>query len=122
MSNRIAETARNYEQEMGHEITYTEMVCNQFVVAVLRRAVDSKFPMIKADDFPLNTRFRRVEQPQAGDLVHWPGHIGIVLDPIQCIFVGSQSSTGVAQANYKQGFWGGDYGGSRPDVFLRYID
>ncbi len=30
--------------------------------------------------------FRRVRHPQAGDLITWPGHVGIVLEPRQHTF------------------------------------
>jgi len=120
MSSKIADIARSFEEETGHEISYKEMSCNQFVVAVLKRAVDVNFPSILADDFPQHTAFSRVTQALAGDLIHWPGHIGIVLNPSTGEFIGSQTSTGVAVSNYKQGYWNGEFGGKKPDVFLRH--
>ncbi|AKT39266.1 NlpC/P60 family protein [Chondromyces crocatus] len=121
MSFDIAQAAANFETNLGREVLYSEMVCNQFVVAVLRQTVDASFPMIRADDFPHSPKFMKVDLPQPGDLVHWPGHIGIVLDPDKGTFIGSQTSTGVAVANYKSGYWNGSYGGKRPDAFLRFI-
>ncbi|EYF08464.1 NlpC/P60 family protein [Chondromyces apiculatus] len=121
MSFDIAQTARDFERNAGHEILYSEMVCNQFVIAVLRKTVEPSFPMIRADDFAHSPKFMKVDLPQAGDLVHWPGHIGIVLDPDKGDFIGSQTSTGVAVANYKNGYWNGSFGGKRPDAFYRYI-
>lgn len=117
----IAEAARTYEFRAGHQISYGEMKCNQFVLAVLRETVAKDFPNTLADDFANSPRFMKVNDARAGDLVHFPGHIGIVLDPDQGIFIGSQSSTGVAEANYKKGWWSGQYGGKRPDYFLRFI-
>ena len=121
MGFEIAEVARDFERNAGHEILYSEMVCNQFVVAVLRKAVDPSFRMILADEFPTSPSFMKVDAPQAGDLVHWRGHIGIVLDPDRGDFIGSQTSTGVATANYKHGYWNGAYHGKKPDCFLRYL-
>lgn len=126
MSYEIATYARNYETMVGREITYGlragQMVCNQFVLAVLRGTVAPGFPDTVADDFTHSPRFRRVENPQAGDLIHWPGHIGIVLDPDHGIFIGSQSSTGVAEARYKgRSYWNGDFNGKTPDYFLRFM-
>jgi len=118
---KIAETARNFESFHG-EITYDQMKCNQFVLAVLREAVDPKFPDLRADDFPASGRFAKVESPLRGDLVHWPGHIGIVIDPNRFEFIGSQDSTGVAAASYSKGYWNGAYGGKQPDCFLRYVE
>jgi hypothetical protein len=119
MAYEIAQYARDYERLVGRELLYSDIVCNQFVVAVLRGTVDPSFPMIKADQFPLSPRFYRVESPAPGDLVHWPGHIGIVLDPDKGDFIGSQNSTGVEIANYKTGWWNSS-GGKRPDGFLRW--
>jgi hypothetical protein len=120
MSYEIAQYARSYEQMQGREISYAEMKCNQFVLAVLRGTVAPRMPNILADDFAHSPYFQRVDTPRAGDLVHWPGHIGIVLDPDLGTFIGSQTSTGVAESNYKSGWWSGDYHGKRPDYFLRY--
>lgn len=119
MSEKIAEIAKNFESVHG-EISYRQMVCNQFVVAVLREAVDPDFPMILADQFTSSEHFVKVEEPRRGDLVHWPGHIGIIVDANSGEFIGSQTSTGVAMASYKSGYWNGSYNGKRPDCFLRF--
>ena len=121
MSRDIAQVARDFERLAGKEISYAEMKCNQFVIAVLRQSVAPDFPNILANDFPHSPRFQKVDSPAAGDLVHWPGHIGIVLDPDLGEFIGSQTSTGVDIANYKKGYWNGAYGGKKPDTFLRFI-
>jgi hypothetical protein len=121
MARDIAQVARDFERSAGREISYAEMKCNQFVIAVLRSSVAADFPNTLANDFQFSPRFQKVDSPAAGDLVHWPGHIGIVLDPDLGEFIGSQTSTGVAIANYKKGYWNGAYGGKRPDCFLRFI-
>lgn len=121
MAREIATVARDFERSANREISYAEMKCNQFVIAVLRASVDPSFPNILANDFPNSPRFQKVDSPAAGDLVHWSGHIGIVLDPDQGDFIGSQSSTGVAISNYKRGYWNGAFGGKRPDAFLRFL-
>ncbi len=120
MARDIAQYARDYERMAGREIPYSEMVCNQFVIAVLRGTVSPTFPTIRADDFPSSPYFRRVDSPAAGDLIHWPGHIGIVLNPDLGEFIGSQTSSGVAIANYKSGYWNGSYRGKVADCFLRW--
>lgn len=122
MSYDIATYARNYERMVGHQILYKEMVCNQFVLAVLRGTVAPSIRDMRADEFANSPHFQKVDSPRAGDLIHWPGHIGIVLDPDQGIFIGSQNKTGVAEAHYKgQSYWNGDFDGKRPDYFLRFI-
>ena len=120
MSHEVAQYARDYERLVGHEISYAEMVCNQFVLAVLRKTIAPGIPNMRADEFANSAYFQKTDTPRAGDLVHWPGHIAIVLDPDQGIFIGSQTSTGVAEANYKSGWWSGAYHGKTPDYFLRY--
>ena len=121
MGYDIATYARNYERMVGHQISYREMKCNQFVLAVLRGTVASDIGNILADDFAHSPRFMKVNNPRAGDLIHWPGHIGIVLDPDHGVFIGSQTSTGVEEANYKHGYWHGEYHGKTPDYFLRFL-
>lgn len=121
MGYNIAQVARDFEFNAGREIAYAEMKCNQFVIAVLRQASDPNFPNMLANDFVNSPRFMKVNEPAAGDLVHWPGHIGIVLNPDSGEFIGSQSSTGVAVSNYKSGWWAGQFNGKTPDYFLRLM-
>jgi hypothetical protein len=37
------------------------------------------------------------------------------------IFIGSQSTPGVDEDNYKKGWWSGQFSGKKPDYFLRWI-
>jgi hypothetical protein len=124
-STEMAQVAKDYEKNHGGvHISYVtgkgQLVCNQFVLAVIRSTVDPSFPNELADDFAKSGYFTKVDVPQKGDLVHWPGHIGIVTDPDMGYFWGSQTSTGVAESNYKHGYWDGQYGGKKPDYFLRW--
>jgi hypothetical protein len=48
--------------------------------------------------------FGRVRNPQAGDLVVWPGHVGIVLDPREHSFY-SLVSTGLEAQDYYGPYW-----------------
>lgn len=51
--------------------------------------------------------FEKTQNPKAGDLIMFKGHMGIVVDPDKKTFIGAQSSTGVAQASYgKSSYWG----------------
>src|ERR1700734_2975292 len=118
----IADKAVGYESAHGGiHISYQVMECNQFVVAVLKE-VDPSFPYVLANDFMGTGYFNKIsakETPNRGDLIHWPGHIGIVLNGDTGEFIGSQTSTGVAVANFKNGYWDGMYGGKKHDYFLR---
>lgn len=51
-----------------------------------------------------NENFQRVRTPQAGDLIVWPGHLGIVLDPVEHSF-SSLVSTGLKAQDYKGPYW-----------------
>jgi hypothetical protein len=48
--------------------------------------------------------FRRVYRPAAGDLIVWPGHVGIVVDPEEKTFL-SALRTGVKVASYSSSYW-----------------
>ena len=48
--------------------------------------------------------FRRVKRPQPGDLVVWPGHAGIVVNPAQRSFYSALSS-GLGVDTYDSAYW-----------------
>jgi NlpC/P60 family len=56
------------------------------------------------DIYAGNENFSRVKTPQAGDVVVWRGHIGIVVDPLQHSFY-SLVSTGLEAQNYTRPYW-----------------
>jgi len=51
-----------------------------------------------------NENFARVRHPQPGDLVAWPGHVGIVMEPAEHSFY-SLVSTGLEAQNYDGPYW-----------------
>ena len=51
-----------------------------------------------------NENFERVRKAQPGDLIVWPGHAGIVVDPLQHSFY-SLVSTGLEAQDYKGSYW-----------------
>lgn len=51
-----------------------------------------------------NENFSHVKTPQAGDVVAWPGHVGIVVDPLQHSFY-SLVNTGFEAQNYAGPYW-----------------
>jgi NlpC/P60 family len=51
-----------------------------------------------------NQNFLRVRHPRAGDLIVWPGHVGIVLDPLEHSFY-SLVSTGLEAQDYLGTYW-----------------
>jgi len=51
-----------------------------------------------------NEKFERVRSPRAGDLIAWPGHVGIVVDPQQHSFY-SLVRTGLEAQDYDSAYW-----------------
>jgi hypothetical protein len=56
------------------------------------------------DIYAGNENFERVKMPQAGDLIAWPGHVGIVVDRLQHSFY-SLVSTGLDAQDYEAPYW-----------------
>ena len=48
--------------------------------------------------------FLRVRYPHAGDLIVWPGHVGIVMNPVTHSFF-STTSEGARTENYRSAYW-----------------
>ena len=51
-----------------------------------------------------NENFARVKYPRAGDVIAWPGHVGIVVDPVLHSFY-SLVRTGLEEQNYQSAYW-----------------
>lgn len=51
-----------------------------------------------------NATFARVKYPRPGDVIAWPGHMGIVVDPIEHSFY-SLVRTGLEEQNYESAYW-----------------
>jgi len=62
------------------------------------------------------SEFRQVQHPQAGDLVVWPGHVGIVVNPAQHSFYSALRS-GLDVDAYDSDYWK-DRGQAR---FFRFV-
>jgi len=54
--------------------------------------------------FAGSENFARVRYPHAGDLIVWPGHVGIIVDPLQHSF-SSLVSTGFDVQDYEGAYW-----------------
>lgn len=78
--------------------------CSHLVHAIYERA---GFPYVyaSADDLYDGVQgFRRVLRPQAGDLIVWHGHVGIVVRPSRHVFF-SFLSVGPGTDNYRSAYW-----------------
>ena len=86
------------------EISRTNMDCSHLVHYLYEQ---SGLTYIYADSRRLYEgveAFRRVAQPQPGDLIVWQGHVGIVVDAEQHSFVSALRS-GVKVAFYDSRYW-----------------
>jgi cell wall-associated NlpC family hydrolase len=102
---------------LGSKTTrYGERDCSHLVHAVYQHA---GFPYAYAPSDDLYdgvVGFQRVSQPQAGDVVVWRGHAGIVIRPSRHLFY-SFLHAGPGTDNYRNRYWRG-----RGDPrFYRYL-
>jgi hypothetical protein len=94
----------------------TESDCSHLVHAIYERA---GFPYSYESSSTLyagSDEFHRVVHPQPGDLVVWPGHVGIAVNPAQHSFF-SALRTGLGVDSYDSAYWK-ERGRPR---FLRYV-
>jgi hypothetical protein len=78
--------------------------CSHLVHTVYERA---GFPYSYASSSDLYAgidEFQSITRPHAGDLVVWPGHVGIVVNPAESTFF-SSLRTGIGVESYSSGYW-----------------
>lgn len=78
--------------------------CSHFVNTIYERA---GFPYAYANSIELYSgtdSFHRVSRPQPGDLIVWPGHVGIVVHPAQHSFFSALRS-GLGVEDYESPYW-----------------
>ena len=82
----------------------SELDCSHLVHAVYERA---GFPYAYASSYDLYAgidEFHKVSTPHVGDLVVWPGHAGIVVNPSENTFF-SALSAGIGVESYTSAYW-----------------
>jgi hypothetical protein len=90
--------------------------CSHLVHAVYERA-GFPYPYASSSDLYVGiSEFRRVTRPQPGDLVAWPGHVGIAISPVQHSFYSALHS-GLGVEKYDAPYWR-ERGRAR---FYRYV-
>ena len=80
--------------------------CSHLVQAIYARA---GFPYLYVNSYDLYEGvegFHRVTYPQPGDIIVWPGHAGIVVQPSKHIFF-SFLTAGPTTDNYSSRYWTG---------------
>ncbi len=109
-----APAVRLVSAEEGHEIAAAALGqdgpipgrqdCSHLVHQIY---TDAGYEYPYASSFDLyagNGKFRRIRHPQAGDLVAWRGHVGIVLDPREHTFY-SLVRSGLEAEDYLGPYW-----------------
>jgi cell wall-associated NlpC family hydrolase len=89
---------------LGTQVKKTALDCSHFVNSLFAEAglyykYEPSRVLYRGTD-----AFRRVNRPSSGDLIVWPGHVGIVVDPDQKTFV-SALTRGVRISSYTSSYW-----------------
>jgi hypothetical protein len=95
----IVDAARDQDETTPGAQDCSHLVHQTYLNAGFEYAYASSFELYAG-----NETFARVRKPQPGDLIVWPGHVGIVLDPLEHSFY-SLVSTGVEAQNYLGPYW-----------------
>ena len=95
----ILEVARAHEPESRRT-----QDCSHLVHEIYARAGFS-YPYLSSYDlYAGGENFERIKNPQAGDVIVWPGHVGIVADPKEHVFY-SLVRSGIDSSNYESPYW-----------------
>ena len=102
---RSAAEIVDFMLEVGTQVHWTEMDCSHFVhylyeMAGLHYSYADSTTLYRGEA----DGFRRVSKPQPGDVIAWEGHVGIVVDSEQRIFL-SVLRTGVKSDDYDSHYW-----------------
>src|SRR5260370_6640571 len=95
----IVNTAWGWEPSGEGTQDCSHLVHQVYLVAGYEYPYASSF-----DIYAGNENFGRVKTPQAGDMVAWRGHVGIVIDPLQHSFY-SLVNTGFEAQDYAGPYW-----------------
>lgn len=89
---------------LGTRIRNTALDCSHFVNSIFQQAGLYYKYEPSGVLYRGTAAFKRVYRPQPGDLIVWPGHVGIVVDPEQTTFV-SALRRGVRISSYTSRYW-----------------
>jgi hypothetical protein len=82
----------------------SKLDCSHLVHTVYQRAGFPYSYVSSSDLYAGVDEFQPVTRPQAGDLVVWPGHVGIVVNPSQNTFFSALRS-GIGVESYSGSYW-----------------
>lgn len=89
---------------MGAQIRDTDLDCSHFVQYLYEQAGLYYGYAPSRTLYDGMEGFRRVRHPEAGDLIVWRGHVGIVVDPEEATFLSALRS-GVKTSSYESHYW-----------------
>ncbi|HTF23766.1 MAG TPA: NlpC/P60 family protein [Candidatus Limnocylindria bacterium] len=95
----IVDAARDEDQPVRGAQDCSHLVHQTYLNAGFEYPYASSFELYAG-----NENFERVRKAQPGDLIVWPGHAGIVVDPLQHSFY-SLVSTGLEAQDYEGSYW-----------------
>jgi hypothetical protein len=95
----IVNAARGQDQPVRGAQDCSHLVHQTYLSAGFEYRYASSFELYAG-----NENFERVRNSQPGDLIVWPGHAGIVVDPLQHSFY-SLVSTGPEAQDYEGSYW-----------------
>ncbi len=95
----IVDAARDEDQPVRGAQDCSHLVHQTYLSAGFEYRYASSFELYAG-----NENFERVRKAQPGDLIVWPGHAGIVVDPLQHSFY-SLVSTGPEAQDYEGSYW-----------------
>ncbi len=95
----IADAARDQDQPARRARDCSHLVHQTYLKAGFEYPYASSFELYAGSE-----NFKRVRNPQPGDLIVWPGHAGIVLEPLEHSFY-SLVSTGLEAQDYEGSYW-----------------
>src|SRR5712692_2624212 len=95
----IADAARDQDQPARRARDCSHLVHQTYLKAGFEYPYASSFELYAGSE-----NFKRVRNPQPGDLIVCPGHAGIVLEPLEHSFY-SLVSTGLESQDYQGPYW-----------------
>lgn len=95
----IVDAARDQDQSARGAQDCSHLVHQTYLSAGFEYPYASSFELYAG-----NESFERVRYSQPGDLIVWPGHAGIVVDPLHHSFY-SLVSTGLEAQDYEGSYW-----------------
>jgi NlpC/P60 family len=95
----IVDAARAQEEPSAGSQDCSHLIHQVYKDAGFEYRYDSSFELYEG-----NENFVRVRFPHPGDLIVWPGHVGIVVDPLEHSFY-SLVSTGLEEQYYLGPYW-----------------